>query len=89
MSGTAKSLVLTLPLVGRVARLSEQREAMASGVGVERVWRYAAIDNSDPHPQPLPTRGRGAHLPTLEPLRLGEKVQGRVAPRAMHQGPRR
>jgi hypothetical protein len=39
---------LTLPLVGRVgARKS-------AGVGV-----IAIMPNADPHPQPLPTRGRG------------------------------
>src|SRR5262249_21688790 len=51
------------PLVGRVARRSA---AKAGGVGVVVVAR-SACTNMDPHPQPLPTRGRGA-----------DRVRGRV-----------
>src|SRR5262245_25109668 len=56
MSACGK-LGLTLPLVGRVARRSV---AKAGGVGIEVVERDSR-QNCDPHPQPLPTRGRGAH----------------------------
>ena len=37
-----------------------RREAEAGGVGVAVVARDVPTNN-DPHPQPLPTRGRGAH----------------------------
>ncbi len=40
---------LTLPLVGRVGARKR------AGLGVN-----AIMPNADPHPQPLPTRGRGA-----------------------------
>ena len=41
------------------ARVDRRSEAEAGGVGVVGVARGVS-DNNDPHPQPLPTRGRGA-----------------------------
>src|SRR5262249_46694438 len=55
-SALAVNSVFTLPLVGRVARRSA---AKAGGVGVVVSGRISRA-NSDPRPQPLPTRGRGA-----------------------------
>jgi len=50
-------LPLTLPLAGRVDRW---RVAQWSGWG-SRFVETSRATNSDPHPQPLPARGRGAH----------------------------
>src|SRR5262249_37304727 len=52
--GSARTIAL--PLVGRVARRSA---AKAGGVGVVVSGRISRA-NSDPRPQPLPTRGSGA-----------------------------
>src|SRR6478735_2415228 len=51
---------LPSPLWALVGRVDRRSEAEAGGVGSQLLTRVAS-SNNDPHPQPLPTRGRGAH----------------------------